>query len=46
MEEKMLHFYLVDQAALPLIEALAAALLRLIGGPARLPQRNDDLVWY
>ncbi len=42
----MLHVYLIDQVALPLIERVANRLLRLIGGPDHVPHRNEDLVWY
>lgn len=42
----MLNVYFVEQVALPLLEGLANRLLRSLGGPDHVPQRNDDLVWY
>ena len=38
--------YLVNEALTAIVEPILAALLRLAGGPARLPQRNEDCVWY
>jgi hypothetical protein len=46
MEIAMLNIYFVEQILLPLVEGVANRLLRLAGGPYRVPQRNDDLVWY
>ncbi len=42
----MLHVYLIDQVLLRLSEGFANRLLRLLGGPDHVPQRNEDLVWY
>ncbi len=42
----MLGIYLIDGMILQLANAAASRLLRLLGGPASLPQRNEDLVWY
>jgi hypothetical protein len=42
----MLHIALIDQLALPMIEAVANRLLRLFGGPHHVPHRNEDFVWF
>jgi len=42
----MLNVYLIDQVVLRLSEGFANRLLRLLGGPEHVPQRNEDLVWY
>jgi hypothetical protein len=38
--------YVVNEALMALVEPLFAALLRLAGGPDRLPRSNEDCVWY
>jgi hypothetical protein len=45
-ELKMLSIFLVDPWVLRLSEGFATRLLKLLGGPDRVPQRNEDLVWY
>lgn len=42
----MLSIFLVDPWVLRLSEGFATRLLQLLGGPDRVPQRNEDLVWY
>jgi hypothetical protein len=38
--------YLVHESMMAVVEPLFAALLRLAGVPGRLPQSNEDCVWY
>jgi hypothetical protein len=42
----MMATYLINELLLALVELGANALLRLLGGPDRVPNSNDDLVWY
>jgi hypothetical protein len=42
----MVGAFLFSEAILRLIEAGANILLRAVGGPDHVPQRNEDFVWY
>jgi hypothetical protein len=42
----MMATYLINEMLLRLVERGANVVLRLLGGPDRVPQANDDLVWY
>jgi hypothetical protein len=42
----MFGITLVNEVLLWLIEGGANRLLRALGGPDRLPRRNEDFVWY
>jgi hypothetical protein len=42
----MITIFLAHGLTSAVIEPLALLLLRLAGGPARLPRRNEDFVWY
>ena len=38
--------FLVNLSMIAVVEPIFAALLRLAGGPARLPRHNEDFVWF
>lgn len=38
--------YLVHESMMAIVEPIFAALARLVGVPGRLPQSNEDCVWY
>jgi hypothetical protein len=42
----MLTVSLIDELLQRLLAGMAVALLRILGGPDRLPNRNDDFVWF
>lgn len=42
----MLGVSVIDLLLSRLVEAGANRLLRLLGGPDRVPQANEDFVWF
>jgi hypothetical protein len=42
----MLNFIVVNEMLLAAIDKVLGVLLRAVGGPARMPRRNEDFVWF
>jgi hypothetical protein len=45
-ESTMLHAYWWTEALLAVLESGINVVLRWTGGPHRIPQSNEDFVWY
>lgn len=42
----MLSFIVVNELLLVAIDRVLGGLLRAVGGPARMPRRNEDFIWF